>query len=369
MKILVHCVYFPPEVGGLESHVYYLCRALVEMGHRVDVVTSRSLSGTPREEEMDGIRVFRTWFPSRNPVGWAAHSLGSVPRTRSLAREADIIHAQAFPSVVPGLEARRISGAPLVATFHTSHFLSRAEHPLWAPVLAALVRAPDHALAASREIARVAETLAPGTRVEALTNGVETSLFRPVEPVLPAPGRPRILVPRRLFRKNGVEFLVRAMPLILEHLDAEAVLVGDGPERERLEALAAGLGVDERVRFLGKQPHHRMPGILSSGTIAVIPSLMEATSVAALESMACGIPVAASDVGGLPEIVDDRVGVLFAPGNPQDLADRVVALLGDPDLPEKGRRARDRVVADWSNERLAVRHLEIYQELLEGRGR
>lgn len=368
MKILVHCVYFPPEVGGLESHVYYLCRALVEMGHRVDVVTSRSLPQTPKQEEMEGIGVFRTWFPSRNPMGWAAHSLGSIPRTRALVREADIIHAQAFSSVVPCMVARRLSGAPLVATFHTSHFLSRAEHPLWAPILASLVRAPDFALAASREIARVAEELAPGTRVEALTNGVETSLFRPVDPALPPSGRPRILVPRRLFPKNGVEFLVRAMPLILQEVDVEAVLVGDGPERERLEALARELGVAGRLRFLGKQPHHRMPGLLSSGSIAVIPSLMEATSVAALEAMACGLPVAASDVGGLPEIVDDEVGCLFAPGNPGALAEGVVALLGDPELPEKGRRARARVVAEWSNLRLARRHLEIYQKLLEGRG-
>ncbi len=74
-----------PEVGGLESHVYYLARALVNRGHRVQVVTSRSLPGVAKEEDMDGIQVFRTWFPSRSPVGWVAHALGSVPKTRELA--------------------------------------------------------------------------------------------------------------------------------------------------------------------------------------------------------------------------------------------------------------------------------------------
>mgnify|MGYP006278848517 CR=1 FL=1 len=368
MKILVHCIYFPPEVGGLESHVYYLCRALVEMGHQVDVVTSRSQPGLAPEEVMDGIRVFRSWLPGRNPAGWAAHALASVPRTRLLAMEADVIHAQAFPSVVPCMAGRRISRAPLVATFHTSHFLTRAGSPLWAPVLGYLVRAPDHALAASSEIARVAEALAPGVSVEALTNGVETSFFRPVEPALSPSGRPRILVPRRLFRKNGVEYFVRAMPLILAQMEVDAVLVGDGPERERLEALAGSLGVDERIRFMGKQPHERMPALLSSGSLAVVPSLMEATSVAALEAMACGVPVAASAVGGLPEIVDPEVGGLFSPGNPEALAETVLTLLRDPELPEKGRRARERVVARWSNRRLAERHLEIYENLLKGRG-
>jgi len=131
VKILFHCVYFPPEVGGLESHVYYLCRALVEMGHAVDMVTSRSMPGLPEEEEMEGIRVHRTWFPARNPLGWVLHSLGSVPKTRALARQADLIHAQAFASVLPGSFLARgaavnvsagSTGRRLVgSTFHLRH--------------------------------------------------------------------------------------------------------------------------------------------------------------------------------------------------------------------------------------------------------
>jgi len=368
VRILVHCVYFPPEVGGLESHVYYLSRALVEMGHSVQVVTSRSLPGVPQEEEMEGIQVHRSWFPARNPIGWGLHSLASLPKTRVLARQADIVHAQAFASVVPGMAARAASGAPLVATFHTSHFLQRAENPLWRPFLGAMVRAPDYALAASREIAAVAEGLSPGTPVEALTNGVDTSFFQPAQPALPPSGRPRIIVPRRLFPKNGVEFFVRALPMILREVEAEALFIGDGPERTKLEGLARELGVAGSVRFMGKQPHKEMPGLLSSGSLAVIPSLMEATSVAALEAMACGLPVAASDVGGLPEIVDDSVGGLFPPGDPEGLAATVVRLLKDQELEGKGARARERVVAEWSNLRLAQRHLEIYEGLLQGRG-
>lgn len=367
MRILFHCVYFPPEVGGLESHVYFLARALVERGHEVNVVTSRSQPGIPKQEEMDGVVVWRTWFPSRNPVGWIAHSLGSVPRTRALAQAADVIHAQAFASVLPAVAGRRRSGAPLVATFHTSHFLTRAEHGVWRPILGRLVRAPDYSLAASAEIAEVAMALAPGTRVEPLANGVETSFFRPVAPLIPKGNRPRIVVPRRLFEKNGVEFFVRALPLILEELDVEAVVIGDGPERGRLEALADELGVKERVDFLGKRRHEEMPGLLSSCDLAVIPSLMEATSVAALEAMACELPVVASNVGGLPEIVDGDVGSLSEPGKPKELARTVSDLLAGEDLEGKGKAARTRVKERWSNDRLVDRHLEVYSDLLGGR--
>lgn len=368
MRILVHCIYFTPEVGGLESHVHHLCRAFVKAGHAVDVVTSRSRPELPARETLDGVRVWRTPLPARNPPGWTAHAVGSLPRTVRLAAEADVVHAQAFASVLPCVAAGRIGGVPVVASFHTSHFLERARSRLWRPILARLIRWPSYRLAASREIARVARELAPGVEVEALTNGVDTSLFRPVEPAVGSGEGPTLVVPRRLFAKNGVEHFVRAMPALCREVEGvRALLIGDGPERSRIEALVAELRLGERVLLLGSRPHEEMPALLSAGDLAVFPSLMEATSVAALECMACGVPVAASRVGGLPEIVDDEVGALFRPADPGDLARVVANLLRRSDLKALGRRARERVVERWSNARLAARHLEIYEALVTGR--
>ncbi len=373
LSVVMHCVYFPPEVGGLESHVFHLCRALAARGHRVSVVTSRSNPDFAPHEIMDGVEVWRTWLPARNTAGWAAHAFGSTPRLGAAARSADVLHAQDIASVLPCMVARKARQSrgptPLVTTYHTSHFLKRADSPFWRPVFRRFIEAADHNLAASAEIAGVAEAIAPGRTVEALTNGVDTERFRPVPPALPAPegGRRRIVVPRRLFEKNGVEFLIRALPILAERVDVEALLVGDGPERGRLEALAAELGVAERAHFLGARPNADMPGLLASGELAVFPSLMEATSVAALECMACQVPVAASRVGGLPEIVDAGVGDLFAPADPADLARTVARLLTDADLAALGAEARRRVVAHWSNDRLADRHLDIYHALVDGR--
>jgi glycosyltransferase involved in cell wall biosynthesis len=369
VNILMHCAYFPPEVGGLESHVYYLCRALAEAGHKVTMVTSLSQPGLPVREVMDGVEVRRSWMPSRNTVGWAAFGLASIPRMREAARTADVLHAQDIASVLPAMAAQGVRGAPLVTTYHTSHFLKRATSPFWSAAFRRFLEAADHNLAASGEIAAVGESLAPGVRVEPLTNGVETSFFRPVPASLPPPegGRRRLVVPRRLFHKNGVEYFVRALPVIAAEVDVEAVLVGDGPERGKLETLAGELGVADRIRFLGKRAHAEMPGILCSAELAVFPSLMEATSVAALECMACGVPVAASDVGGLPEIVGDEVGGLFRPADPRDLARVVVALLQRSDLAARGAEARTRVVDRWSNARLAARHLEIYEDVIRRR--
>ena len=334
----------------------------------MSVVTSRSKPGLAAHDVIDGIDVWRTWLPARNPVGWGVHAGASTPTFVGIARKADVVHAQAFQSVLPGVVAKQANGVPLVSTWHTSHFLERAGSPFWRPIFQRFLAWSDYNLAASAEIAKVAEELAPGVSVEALTNGVETEIFHRCEPSLPAGTRRRVIVPRRLFEKNGVEFFLRALPLIAERVDVEAVIVGDGPERQTLETLAANLALGDRVQFLGARGHDEMPGLLSSAELAVFPSLMEATSVAALESMACELPVAASDVGGLPEIVDDEVGALFEAGNPMSLAATVSSLLERDDLRALGTAARSRVVERWSNARLVDRHLEVYQGLL-GRGR
>lgn len=365
MRIVVHCVYFPPEVGGLESHVHYLCRGLVRRGHDVTVITSLSRPGLAREEVRDGIRIHRTPLPSRTPLGWFIHAVASTPRTRAAVRDADVVHAQAFPSLLPCAMALAGASAPLLCTLHTSHFLRLAKRPFARTGLGRLLELSDYNFAASKEIADVGESLSESVSVEVVVNGVETDIFRPVPPrIARRPGRRRIIVPRRLFAKNGVEYLVRALPAILAGGDVDVVVVGDGPERERLEGIAGELGVAERIEFLGARPHADMPGLLCSADLSVFPSLMEATSVAALESMACGVPVAASAVGGLPQIIDDRVGGLFAPADPEALAATVLRLLGDSALPERAKAARQRVVSHWSNARLVERHLEVYRELL-----
>ncbi len=368
MKVLQQCMYFPPEVGGLESHVYYLCRELVRMGHEVTMVTSRSKPGVPAHETMEGIRVIRTWFPARNTLGWSVHTMASIPTYLPVARKADMLHVQDFASGPPAMMARARYHKPMVMTLHTSHFLRLARKPLWQPVLRRIIRAADWLLAASEEIRDVALGLYPHPRAESVTNGVDTSMFRAVSPALPRrDGAYRVIVPRRLFEKNGVEYFVRAMPLLRAEADVDALIVGDGPLRAQLEALAAELGVAEHVQFLGARPNTEMPGLLASADAAVIPSLMEATSVAALEAMSCERPVAASRVGGLPEIVDDEAGVLFEPAQPESLASALLVLLRRSDRAAMGARARERVVRQWSLERLAKRHVEIYETLLAER--
>ncbi len=342
-----------------------LSGGLAAAGHGVQMLTSRSLPGLKRSEEMDGVRVRRIWMPGKSPAAWMAHIAATIPVHARLAREADIFHAHTFACGIPPMLDRRRYPRPFVLTLHTSHFLVRARSASWRPIFRRIIRAADCLLATSEQIRDVALELYLHPRSEVMTNAVDTDRFAPNGGARAGVGRRRIVVPRRLFRKNGVEYFIRALPIISETLDVEARIVGDGPERDRLRALAAELGVSERIQFLGARSNQEMPALLREAEVAVIPSLLEATSIAALEAMSCGLPVAASAVGGLPEIVDEQVGTLFEPADPQALASAVVALLRRPDVEELGREGRRRVVANWSLDRMVERHIEIYNELLD----
>ena len=209
--------------------------------------------------------------------------------------------------------------------------------------------------------------LIPCKNVEAIVNPVDTELFSPkVPPYIKKEKNEFILVcPRRLVEKNGVHFLIEAMPEILAKNNVKIVIAGDGPLRERMESRIKQLGLGKEVLLLGTIRNEDMPAILSSADLIVIPSLIEATSIAALEAMSNGKAVAASSVGGLTEIIDDSVGFLMDPGNPDDIANKVNDALDDISLlKEKGVRARKRVVKNYSAKRLADYHLGIYKEIL-----
>jgi len=369
MRILVQSIYFPPRAGGIENHVYYLCRELVRRGHEVEVITTRTEPGSPLTETMDGIRVVRMRMPGRNVAGWIWSALCALPPVLAGARRADVLHAHTFQSAIgPGLAAR-LHGRPLVVTIHSSHFLRLVKKPAWRPLLGWILRGADRVLTTSEELADGCRLAYPGVRVRPIVNGVDTDRFRPTAPARArAEGERVLLTTRRLVEKNGVEFLIRAMPaLVAEEPGIRLVLIGDGPLRSRLEGLASELGVAERTEFLGTVPNAGIPGYLSSADVFVIPSLVEATSISALEAMACEVPVAASRTGGLPEIVTEETGVLFEPGDPADLARSVLGLLRREDARTLGRQGRARVVEGWSIRHMADLHEALYREIADER--
>jgi glycosyltransferase involved in cell wall biosynthesis len=364
LRVLMPSIYFPPRVGGIESHVYYLARELVRRGHGVHVVTTRTEPGSPWKEVMDGIEITRMASFGKHFLGWSLSSATAAPEIIRLAGHCDIIHCHTFASALGGGLAAMARNRPLVVTVHSSHFLRLAGSVLMRGAMKLLLGRADALLSTSVEIDGVVRDMLPGAFTRPVVNGIDTETFRPSEPCLERPGGEFIIVcPRRLVVKNGVEYLVRALPLIKREIPVKAYIAGDGPLRQDLESLARTLGVRDDIEFMGSVENAGMPAIYSSADLVVIPSLVEATSIAALEAMSCGRVVAASRVGGLPEIIDDTVGILFEPASPEAISEAVVGA-ARVDRGALGRAARERVAANWSIQSMVDVHMDIYLRVI-----
>jgi glycosyltransferase involved in cell wall biosynthesis len=367
VRIFLQSIYYPPRLGGIENHVYNLAVGLARRGHEVVVVTSRTEPGSPAREEGENWTVHRVAIPGRHTLGWIVNALLSFPAALRGGWGAEVLHAHTFQAVPPTLPLRIFGGKPLVVTLHSSHFLRLVKKAEWRVLFRLLFAPVDLFLATSAELAEAGRRVAPRTPIEEVVNGIDTELFRPTAPsIARREGRAVLVTTRRFVAKNGVRYLIDGLPRILEKIPCDLYLAGIGPEERDLRERVAGHGIEPYVHFLGGVANRDLPPLLSSADVFVIPSLVEATSLSALEAMACERPVAASRVGGLPEIVDDANGALFRSGDPEDLAEKVVGLLRRPaeERAALGREGRRRVVERWSGEAFVDRHETYYRRVL-----
>ena len=210
-------------------------------------------------------------------------------------------------------------------------------------------------------------------KVCVIPNAVDTELFAPSSTIFP--DRTTLLVPRRLVRKNGVDIAIRAMALVTDPR-LELVIAGDGPEESHLRRLARELKLSDRIRFLGAvRQRSEMAKLVSQARAVIIPSVpaegvVEATSIAALEGMSCGVPVFASRLGGLAEIIKDReTGFLFRSGNWEELGnllDEVLCRLPSETSLAVGHAARSYVQAHHSLSVWVAKVTSVYQEAIVG---
>ena len=184
-----------------------------------------------------------------------------------------------------------------------------------------------------------------------------------------APNGERLLVHVSNFRPvKRIADCVDVLHRLRGRVRARLVMVGDGPDRSLAEWLARRNGVAEDVLFVGKQP--RIIDYLSAADVLLLPSETESFGLAALEAMACEVPVVASDAGGLPEVVvDSTTGFLCPVGNVDAMAERAYQLLSDRDLhAEFARRGRDRAVEHFNADAVIPQYERYYEEVLARAG-
>jgi glycosyltransferase involved in cell wall biosynthesis len=202
-------------------------------------------------------------------------------------------------------------------------------------------------------------------------NGIDTRVFAP-RPQDETPAElglgdlPLFVSAGRLEPSKGTRHAIRALALLADRgYPATLVVVGSGPERERLEHLARELGLESRVVFTGPLPHAVLARYLAAADAFVFPTeLNEAAPLAPLQALACGAPVIASSVGAVPELIGrtGETGLLVHPGKPEALAGAMVRILGDAELAQRLRLAGlARVHAEYTLEKMVERTVAVYE--------
>ena len=350
--------------GGAQEHVISLMTRLDPARFEASVV-SLSAGSAVRKLERAGFDVTVIDEPDDAVAVGAlvAHLLDVRP---------DVIHTHMYRADVLGTKAAIALAESghhrpyVVSTVHSSRIRSAADRE----ILRALTPQMDQLIAVSRSIERkIVDEHRDGAPVRLIYNGVDLDRYDHQEPCCTLrdeygmePGSQIVGVVARLEPEKGHQTLLDAWPLVLRDVpDAYLLIVGEGSRRDFLEQRAQENRVAHRVVFTGRRDD--VPAVTAALDVAVLPSHREAQGLSILEAMALSRPVVASDVGGIPEMIEDGVtGLLVPHDQPDALAAAIVRLLTDHSLADTIARAGHDLVHDRFCIELMVRSVEeIYE--------
>lgn len=335
--------------NATSSHTQRWATALAQRGFKVDVLSIRSHS-------IPGVRVHTISVGPRNSPSlvWTfASYVYLLARTRSIVRQlrADVINAHY--SITHGLIAALSRIRPVVLTVWGSDVVlpNRGLRTWWLSLLNRIaLRHATVITSSSRYMAdQVSNLTGPGAKIVQVPFGVDTKVFKPSDNSTADSYRIGFL--KALHRRYGAEDLIMAFSKVAASVpNAELRIAGDGPQADELMALTAGLGLTDRVHFVGHLPHRSVPSFLSHLDVLVNPTVVEESfGVAVLEASATGLPVVATRVGGVEEVLlEGQTGLFVPPGDPDGLAKSLIFLAQSEKVRrEMGREGREWVVREY----------------------
>jgi glycosyltransferase involved in cell wall biosynthesis len=363
--------WYPPS-GGSQIVPFQLAEALAKAGHHVDYMAVAPGNSSRATEYAQALCISLEPGSLAFPNGLFFPLYQYLATFRSI-KEYDIVHCDAHDAAFHALHKAILGGrTKLVSTIYTSgipRFLwqrrSLFELYLFPSLrLADLVICPSDY---SRDNVSQAYGV-PLSKTRALHGGVNSS-FLAETPRRGGKAKFTLLFCGRLNGRRPfktLDILLKAIPDILQGHRVQLVIVGTGLRFEEYLVLARTLGIDEDVHFLGFVDPSQMPAHYASADLFVLPSRMENFPLVLLEAMASGLPVVATAVGGVPEIVvDGETGLLVPPHQPEAFADAVNALLDDPErMRAMGAKGRERVKEHFTWAKVAERMARYFREIL-----
>jgi glycosyltransferase involved in cell wall biosynthesis len=285
----------------------------------------------------------------------------------------DVIHVNwPFPHGIWGVAGCLLTGSRLVLTFHGAEILLSKRFRFVRPILRYSIHRADAVVCNSTFTAGEVATLS--------RRAVRVIPFGCTVDPRPRPSRQaqsvrQLLFVGRLIKRKGVDYLLRAMPIVLEERSVHLHIVSDGDQAAALRALAVELGIDQQVTFHGVVSNAVLEGLYASSDLLVLPSVVDARGdteglgVVLIEAMACATPVIASRIGGISDVVlDEETGLLVPQKDPEALAAAILRLLGDEALADRLAAQGLRHIQEYfSWDRITAALLQIYDPAIPSR--
>jgi glycosyltransferase involved in cell wall biosynthesis len=380
---------FPPRIiGGIAAHVHDLSLALGQLNVDVKVITC-DFPGAKDYEEIDGISVHRIdsyKYPTSNFASWVyMMNLNMQDYAIHLIREevergkVCVIHCHDWLVAKVAIGLKHLFRIPLLATIHsTEHGRRKGIQSEYQRMIhqteSWLANEAWRVICCSKYMAEQVSQLfnIPFTRIDTIPNGVNSDQYSTVSPSptfkqqYAHPREKLALYVGRLVYEKGVSVLVDAVNLVQQQTNAKFIIVGDGYMRDRLVNQAQQVRALNKIFFTGFLDEESVKKLYRVADVFVIPSLYEPFGIVALEGMASGVPVVASGVGGLAEIIThDQTGVLVYPNNPESLAWGINRVLTDPGYAQwLKENAREHVKTAYNWNTIAATTTTVYNQIV-----
>ena len=373
MKILMLTWEYPPRiVGGIARVVHDLSKGLIKDGHEVTVITYRE-GNLPYFEDDKGVKVYRVDNYMINPnnfIDWIMQMnfnlLAKANEIIDKEGKFDVIHAHDWLVAYAAKSLKNSYDIPIVATIHateagrnsgihdeTQRYINDTEWMLTYEANEVIVNSNYMKCELQRNFGL------PFEKINVIPNGVNLTMYSGIERDYgfrrnyASDNEKIILYAGRLVYEKGVQYLIGAMPKILQNYhDAKLVIAGKGGMIDELKAEVDHLGLGNKVYFTGYMDHKSLCKLYKCADIAVFPSTYEPFGIVALEGMLAGNPIVVSDIGGLNEIVEHGVnGMKSYAGNSNSIADSILTLLFDHKLCNeisKNAKAKVKELYNWT---------------------
>lgn len=387
MKICVISTSFPRFVGDYSGlFVFRLCRALVSLNLKIDLVAPIH-KNTVAFEMMDGCRVhrFRYFVPKR--LQCLAYGPGGIPvnlkrrpglfllipffmgmfalKSLQVSKEADVVHAQWLYSGLIALFLKKMSGIPFVVTLRGSDVL-KAQQGKWTHFIARWVmKRASFVTTVSQEMKNwvIAQGI-PSDRVAVIRNGVDLHGLHKKDPQDPIC---RFIFVGSLVPGKGVKYLIQAFSsLYALEKNTHLLIVGDGEQMNNLKDDVREKGLNDVVAFTGIKASDQIAELMLHSDCLVLPSLSEGIPNVVLEAMACALPVLASNLPGIREVVkNEETGFLVAPKDVADLTKKLLLLVRNPVRRQKMGDGAYQHLSEMNLtwEQSAKQYLEVYKKV------